>query len=495
MDRKATSLTTLNEQLDFVLSRYDFKKHSFIKNFAAGNYSQNAIRWWAIKMLPGSNRFNQAFLRVASMIDDYKARTVMLRNIYTEHGELDAERAHVALFMHFMRGIGCETTDVHENDGAFEIPQLRFKRFEIQDNEPILWSLGRFAAIEGALPHIFPFYIEGLKKVFPEIEDETIEYFYAHCELDPEHRAELLEVADLFVHTSEDVQTFVDGAGDMLLSIDDMFSWMAVNMEKDAAVGGNIKNSQNGNHHPKLLVEDRNLYGKNAEQYDDIYYKEPLYKKEVDFVMAHLAHITKPSILDLCAGTGSHGKLFTERNTDFVGIDRSREMLSIARNKVPSAKFIQADIRDFSLEEKFDAVTCMYGAIHYLEQPQDIVRVLRLAYEHLKPGGVFIMDLRESDNLPEQLAGEVRNNYGFRKFWLRRRGIESSDLYVVSAFNLETNEHFLEVHNLFQTDPYRIANWAKVAGFKDVALHPNYRFNENYTPSSGENIVVLSAVK
>lgn len=234
MNSKTNLLKVLNDQLDSVLDERDFKKHPFIKNFAAGRYSQKAIRWWAIKMLPGSNRFNQAFLRVTSIIDDYKARTILLRNIYTEHGELNPDRAHVALFMRFMRGIGCERIDVHEDDGAYKIPQLRFKRFEIQDNDPILWSLGRFVAIEGALPHIFPFYIEGLKKVFSQIEDETIEYFYAHCELDPEHRDDLLEVATLYASSQEDIQIFTDGARDMLQSIDDMFSWMAVNMENDA---------------------------------------------------------------------------------------------------------------------------------------------------------------------------------------------------------------------------------------------------------------------
>jgi ubiquinone/menaquinone biosynthesis C-methylase UbiE/pyrroloquinoline quinone (PQQ) biosynthesis protein C len=492
---KINLLKILNDQLDSVLSEYDFKKHPFIKNFAAGSYSKKAVRWWAIKMLPGSNRFNQAFLRVASMIDDYKARTTLLRNIYTEHGELDENQAHVALFMRFMRGINCQRVDVNEDDGAYKIPQLRFKRFEIQDNEPILWSLGRFAAIEGALPHIFPFYIEGLKKVFPQIEDETIEYFYAHCELDPTHRDELLEVANLYVNSQEDIQIFADGARDMLLSIDDMFSWMAVNMENDAYSDESRNGSQNGHQRNKLLVEDRTLYGEDAESYDDIYYKKSLYGKEVDFVMAHLEHISEPSILDLCAGTGSHAKLFTERNARVTGIDRSEAMLAIARRKVPSAKFIQADIRDFSFDETFNAVICMYGAIHYVEQPPDIVRVLRLAYEHLKPGGILIFDLRESANLPEKLAGEVRNNLGFRKFWLRRRGMEASDLYVVSAFNADTHEHFLEVHNLFQTDPYRIANWAKMSGFKNVSLHPNYRREETYIPSSGENIVVLSAIR
>src|ERR1700704_66675 len=118
---------TLHEALVTAVSEYGLSEHDFIRRFASGGFSQDAIREWASKMLPGSNRFNQAFLRVTSQIDDYDARVLMLRNVYSEHGELSAKQAHVALFMRFMAGIGCREIDVHGDDGAFREPELRFK--------------------------------------------------------------------------------------------------------------------------------------------------------------------------------------------------------------------------------------------------------------------------------------------------------------------------------------------------------------------------------
>lgn len=215
------------------VNEYELDTHPFIKHFAAGCFSQEAIRWWAMKMLPGSNRFNQAFLKVASRMEDYRSRVVMLRNIYSEHGELNPENAHVALFMRFMQGIHCLRIDVNEDDGAYAIPELRFKRFEFQDDEPMLRSLGRFAAIEVVLPSIFTQYIEGLRTAFPGISDRTIEYFLVHCELDPTHTAELVEVASLYVQSEADIGIFRAGVEDMLRSISDMFSWMNLHMEKE----------------------------------------------------------------------------------------------------------------------------------------------------------------------------------------------------------------------------------------------------------------------
>lgn len=483
----------LYDTLKNVLCEFNLAEHSFIKRFAAGDYSPDAVRWWAMKMLPGSNRFNQAFLLVTSRIEDYRARVIMLKNIYTEHGELNSDAAHVALFMRFMRGINCPRIDIHEDDGSLTTPELRFKRFEIQDNEPLIWSLGRFAAIEIALPEIFTHYITGLRKVFPGIEDHTIEYFHIHCELDPEHTAELLEVASTNVHSENDVETFRDGARDMLLSISDMFSWLDANMVTDARSISHPQNRDNAIPRPDLWVNDRRLYDKDADLYDSIYFREHIYLRETEFILDNIRNVTRPTVLDLCSGTGSHAKLLSERGAHMTGIDRSPAMLEIARRKVPGARFIEADIRTFSLPERFDAVICMYGAIHYIEEPQDIVQVLRRAYEHLKTGGTMILDVRDRQWLPESHPGDCVEGQGIRKFWLKGRGVDDSDLYAVSAFDLNSRRHFLEVHNLFHTDPHRIAGWARMVGFSNVELHRNYQGSQQYSNSAGEETLALVA--
>ncbi|WP_335093805.1 iron-containing redox enzyme family protein [Nostoc sp.] len=230
--------TKISNQLQQVLleltTAQDLSLHPFVQRFANGEFSQGAIRQFAMKMLPGSNRFNMAFLKVASKMDSYHARTIMLENAFTEHGELNSDLAHVALFMRFMKGIDCPKIDINADDGAFLIPALRFKKFEFCDDEPIVRSLGRFAAIEQVLPGIFIKYIEGLRKIFKGIDDHTIEYFHLHCHLDPEHTDELIQVAQIYTKSEKDVELFREGVEDMVKSIGDMFSWMDENIEKEA---------------------------------------------------------------------------------------------------------------------------------------------------------------------------------------------------------------------------------------------------------------------
>lgn len=224
----------LHEGLVDITSAQDLSLHPFVQRFANGEFSQDAIRQFAIKMLPGSNRFNMAFLKVTSKMNSYHARTIMLENAFTEHGQLNSELAHVALFMRFMEGIGCSKININADDGAFRIPELRFKKFEVCDDEPVIRSLGRFAAIEQVLPEIFAQYILGIRKIFPGIDDHTIEYFHIHGQLDPEHTDELVKVAEIHAKSEKDVELFREGVQDMVSSIADMFSWLDSNLEKEA---------------------------------------------------------------------------------------------------------------------------------------------------------------------------------------------------------------------------------------------------------------------
>jgi len=233
-----TIKTKISEQLHQILSNItnsqDLSQHPFVQRFHKGAFSQDAIRLFAMKMLPGSNRFNMAFLKVASKMDSYRARTIMLENIFTEHGQLNPEQSHVALFIRFMKGIDCPKIDINADDGAFKVPELRFKKFEVCDDEPVLLSLGRFAAIEKVLPGIFSKYIEGISKIFPDIDDHTIEYFHIHCCLDPEHTDELIQVAEMCIQSESDINLFYYGVQDMVNSLTDMFCWMNENLEKEA---------------------------------------------------------------------------------------------------------------------------------------------------------------------------------------------------------------------------------------------------------------------
>jgi ubiquinone/menaquinone biosynthesis C-methylase UbiE len=95
--------------------------------------------------------------------------------------------------------------------------------------------------------------------------------------------------------------------------------------------------------------------------------------------------------LDVACGTGMHLS-YLRRHFAVTGLDRSREMLRVARRRLPGVRLILGDMRSFRLAESFDVVTCLYSAIGHLDSERDLATTFANFARHLKPGGVAIVE-------------------------------------------------------------------------------------------------------
>jgi trans-aconitate methyltransferase len=132
-------------------------------------------------------------------------------------------------------------------------------------------------------------------------------------------------------------------------------------------------------------------YAAHAPYYDLIYaWKD--YKAEADALIGLLAAegIEGGRLLDAGCGTGSHLAQLRDR-FDVAGFDGEPGMLEVARRKLPDVRVWQADLTDFVVEQPYDAVICMFGAIGHV-YPEDRMReaVRRLAAA-VRPGGVLAL--------------------------------------------------------------------------------------------------------
>ena len=97
--------------------------------------------------------------------------------------------------------------------------------------------------------------------------------------------------------------------------------------------------------------------------------------------------------LDLCCGTGALLKVVCEQGYSAVGVDFSRYQLHYAKQNAPTADLQLQDIRDLSLLQTFDVITCMQDSLNYLTSKQDWLRVLRRVRSHLNTDGLFAFDV------------------------------------------------------------------------------------------------------
>ena len=68
------------------------------------------------------------------------------------------------------------------------------------------------------------------------------------------------------------------------------------------------------------------------------------------------------SVLDVACGTGEHIRLLVREHGFRVdGVDLDPRVLAIAARKSPTSRFWEADMTDFQLPTRYDAVVCLCG--------------------------------------------------------------------------------------------------------------------------------------
>jgi SAM-dependent methyltransferase len=98
------------------------------------------------------------------------------------------------------------------------------------------------------------------------------------------------------------------------------------------------------------------------------------------------------SVLEIACGTGAILKLL-ENEFEISGLDLSKEMLSIAKNKVKQGIFYNKNMTSFSLNKKFDVILCIYDSINHLLKFDEWGKVFKNSSQHLNEGGLFIFDI------------------------------------------------------------------------------------------------------
>jgi SAM-dependent methyltransferase len=119
-----------------------------------------------------------------------------------------------------------------------------------------------------------------------------------------------------------------------------------------------------------------------------------------------LLRVSKPDarkVLELGCGTGSILKHLQD-SYEVSGLDLSSKMLSIARKKVPRAKLWRQNMVDFQIEERFDAILCVFDSINHVRRFSDWKRVFARVRKHLSPGGCFIFDINTERKLERHIA-------------------------------------------------------------------------------------------
>lgn len=121
------------------------------------------------------------------------------------------------------------------------------------------------------------------------------------------------------------------------------------------------------------------------------------------------------TVLEVACGTGRVAIRLAQNGVNVVGLDRSSEMLEVARQKsadLQNMRWVQGDMRSFELDETFGLVIIPGHAFQNLITPEDQVACLECIKQHLNPGGALVIHLDHMNDHNVRWLGDLCGEKG-----------------------------------------------------------------------------------
>jgi SAM-dependent methyltransferase len=209
-------------------------------------------------------------------------------------------------------------------------------------------------------------------------------------------------------------------------------------------------------------------------------------------------------ILDLGSGTGNHALPLHARGHQVIGVDRSEDMLALARAKARQAgadiSFHLADIRKVDLGIEVDLALLMFAVLGYQTSNQDALDALASARRHLKTGGALIFDVWFGPAVLEQKperrlrtipieGGEILRAVETSIDSLRQTCTVSYDLWTLKGRELAARSQ--ERHEMRYFFPLELDLLLKLSGFQLTRLG-KFEAPEQAPDANSWNVIVLA---
>jgi SAM-dependent methyltransferase len=161
----------------------------------------------------------------------------------------------------------------------------------------------------------------------------------------------------------------------------------------------------------------------------DLLYHDKDYAAEAEYVVQAIrsAAPNARSILELGSGTGRHGRLLAARGFEVHGIERSPEMVALARvgGWVPPAETGAftceiGDICSAKLGRTFDAIIALFHVMSYQTTNRALQAAFRTAASHLASGGLFLFDVWHGPAVLSQGLSERVKEVADERYRVRR---------------------------------------------------------------------------
>jgi SAM-dependent methyltransferase len=189
------------------------------------------------------------------------------------------------------------------------------------------------------------------------------------------------------------------------------------------------------------------------------------------------------TVLDLCCGPGRHSLALAKSGIQVTAVDRSEFLLSKAKAEAAKLsleiEFLLDDMRRFVRSNSYSLVLNMFTSFGYFDDKEDDIKVLRNAYQSLKPGGSMLIDLLGKESLARKYQSTISTQGADGSLLIQRHEICEDWTRCRNEWVLVKGATAKSFN--FQTRLYsgqEMKDILRMAGFEEVAVFGDLVGNE-----------------
>jgi SAM-dependent methyltransferase len=202
---------------------------------------------------------------------------------------------------------------------------------------------------------------------------------------------------------------------------------------------------------------------------------------EVSFILSQINLPLGSRILDIGCGPGRHTIELASRGYEVLGIDPSAAMIEAARARAVEAgispEFRQIGGELFATQDAFDATICLFTTLGQISERGANSALLGRAFEALRRGGLFVVEVPQRDWVIAHLKTEERFSEGENYTNVTRR-LDLDERAVTERFDVVSpngTQTYLLRYRLY--DQVELVELLRQSGFSILNSFGDYEGN------------------
>jgi SAM-dependent methyltransferase len=197
------------------------------------------------------------------------------------------------------------------------------------------------------------------------------------------------------------------------------------------------------------------------------------YQEWYEYILSVMKkHVEQPRlILELGCGTGRFGSKFSNDGYTIYGIDKSLDMLLIAKTRAfLNFRIFCADITRFHVARKMDFIFSVHDTMNYLLDSTDIISMLRCVKAIMHEKSIFMFDITTEHNILKNFDGKT-SQFKFKNSsveWSNtydpRKKLVYSTLRFIRADRTTVEEHVQRIYSLDEMTRLAVREGLEVLG-------------------------------